>query len=566
MELELRLQDAVRLMRMSPTSRWRYRYLLILSLTLFLGINAMASTVDIKVDVRKDRHPISPLIYGVNFANSEQATLLNITLNRNGGNATSCYNWKIDATNSGNDWYFMSHPDGNSNTPSGSVDSWVRGNMTAKTTNGVKSMVTIPMIGWAAKLGPNRSPLWSFSVKKYGPQQKTAPYNPDMGNGVKPDGQPITGNDPNDASIPVTVDFEKGWVQHLVSKFGAANEGGISYYLLDNEPGIWQSTHRDVFPVGIKMDDLFSRELKTAEMIKSVDPSAMVCGPEFWGWSAYFNSGYDNEWAGAHHYQKPYPDQAAHGGMEMIPWLLQQFAATQKQTGQRLLDVLTVHYYPQENGVSSENADPATVLLRNRSTRSLWDPKYKDESWINNTVDLIPRLRKWVDTYYPGTKIGITEYSWGAENNISGALAEADVLGIFGKENLYLAARWTCPKTDSPAFNAIKMYRNYNGKDGVFGDISVACQTPDPDTCAAFASEDSKTHQLKIMILNKQPGVSQPVTLNLAGYHAKSSAQEYQLTAANRIDKLADVDVKGDSVSLTLPEQSITLLILNPGK
>lgn len=562
--MDFHLIEAAHKFQLSFLTPQSIRKTLITILTLCVGLNAIASTVDIRIDVRKNRHPISPLIYGVNFANSEQVTLLNTTLNRNGGNATTCYNWEIDATNSGNDWYFMSHPDGNTNTPSGSVDSWIRGNMSAKTTNGVKSMVTIPMIGWAAKLGPNRSPLWSFSVKKYGPQQKTEPNHPDMGNGFKPDGQPITGNDPNDAYIPVNVNFEKKWVQHLISAFGHANNKGVSFYLLDNEPGIWQSTHRDVFPVGIKMDDLFSRELKAAEMVKTVDPTAQVCGPEFWGWSAYFNSGYDNEWAGAHHYQKPYPDQSAHGGMEMIPWLLQQFAAAQKQTGKRLLDVLTVHYYPQENGVSSENADPATVQLRYRCTRSLWDPNYKDESWINNTVDLIPRLKKWVNTYYPGTKIGITEYSWGAENDISGAIAQADVLGIFGKEGLYLAARWTCPRTDSLAFNAIRMYRNYNGKDGVFGDISVDCQTPDPDMCAAFASEDSQTHQLKIMILNKQTTVSQPVTLNLAGYHAKPSAEEYQLTASNHIDKLADVGVKGDSVSLTLPEQSITLLILNP--
>ncbi len=562
--MELKIKDAMRALRMSLTSPWRFRYLLILSLTLCLGIHAMASTVDIRVEVQKDRHPISPLIYGVNFANSEQATLLNITLNRNGGNATTCYNWEEDATNSGNDWYFMSHPDGNSNTPSGSVDAWVRGNMAAKTTDGVRSMVTIPMIGWAAKLGPNRSPLWSFSVKKYGAQQRTEQYHPDMGNGFKPNGQPITGNDPNDAQMPVTVDFEKRWVNHLVGAFGSAKNGGISYYLLDNETGLWQSTHRDVFPSGLKMDDLFSRELKTAEMIKSVDPTAMVCGTEAWGWPEYFNSGYDNEWAGKHHYQKPYPDQSAHGGMELIPWILQQFAAVQKRTGKRYLDVLTVHYYPQENGVSSKNADPATVLLRNRSTRALWDPKYVDESWIRKTIDLIPLLKKWVKTYFPGTKIGITEYSWGAEDNISGAIAEADVLGIFGREGLYLANRWTCPKTDSPAFNAIRMYRNYNGKDGVFGDISVACQTPDPDTCAAFASEDGRTNQLKIMILNKQPGLSQPVTLNVAGYQAKPSAEVYQLTVANHIEKLANVGVKRNTVSLTLPEQSITLLILNP--
>ena len=79
-------------------------------------------------------------------------------------------------------------------------------------------------------------------------------------------------------------------------------------------------------------------------------------------------------------------------------------------------------------------------LRRNRSTRSLWDPAYTDETWINDKVQLIPRLRNWVNTYYyAGTPIGITEYNWGAENHINGATTQADIYGIFGREGLDLA-------------------------------------------------------------------------------------------------------------------------------
>ena len=84
-------------------------------------------------------------------------------------------------------------------------------------------------------------------------------------------------------------------------------------------------------------------------------------------------------------------------------------------------------------------------LRRNRSTRSLWDPNYVDETWINDKVQLIPRLQNWVNTYYPGTPIGITEYNWGAENHINGATTQADIFGIFGREGLDMAARWTTP-------------------------------------------------------------------------------------------------------------------------
>lgn len=57
----------------------------------------------------------------------------------------------------------------------------------------------------------------------------------------------------------------------------------------------------------------------------------------------------------------------------------------------------------------------------------LWDPNYRSESWIadgNQNVYLIPRMRRWADDNYPGTRIGITEYNWGAEGDMNGATAQ----------------------------------------------------------------------------------------------------------------------------------------------
>ena len=66
-------------------------------------------------------------------------------------------------------------------------------------------MLTIPMIGWVAKLGPNRSKLASFSIAKYGAQTGNDwQWFPDAGNGIRTNGQFVTGNDPNDANVPAT--------------------------------------------------------------------------------------------------------------------------------------------------------------------------------------------------------------------------------------------------------------------------------------------------------------------------------------------------------------------------
>ncbi|HKV39214.1 MAG TPA: PKD domain-containing protein, partial [Blastocatellia bacterium] len=219
------------------------------------------------------------------------------------------------------------------------------------------------------------------------------------------------------------------------------------------------------------------------------------------------------------------------------------------------------HYYPQ-GGELGNDTSQATVLLRNRSTRSLWDPNYVDESWINDKVMLIPRLKNWVNTYYPGTLTAVTEYNWGAESDINGATAQADVLGIFGREGLDLATRWTTPDATTPAYNSIKMYRNYDGQKSTFGDVSVQDAVPSPDDLSSFAAVRSTDGALTVMIINKALSGNTPVTVNLANFTANGPAQVWQLTAANAITRLADANLSGNSLGLTLPQQSITLVIV----
>src|SRR5205085_8011772 len=112
---------------------------------------------------------------------------------------------------------------------------------------------------------------------------------------------------------------------------------------------------------------------------------------------------------------------------------------------------------------------------------------------------LIPRMKSWVASYYPGTKIGITEYNWGAENHINGATAQADIFGIFGREGLDLATRWTTPDASTPTYKAMKIYRNYDGNKSAFGDTSVAASTPNPDNGSALAAVRSTDGTLPAM-------------------------------------------------------------------
>ena len=185
-------------------------------------------------------------------------------------------------------------------------------------------------------------------------------------------------------------------------------------------------------------------------------------------------------------------------------------------------------------------------LLRNRSTRSLWDPNYVDESWIASTginggsVNLINLMKNWVNTYYPGTKIGITEYNWGAEGHMNGATTQADIWGIFGREGLDLANRWTTPATGSPTYLAMKMYRNYDGNDSTFGDTSVAASGANPDQVSAFASIRSSDGALTGHGRQQESfSGSTSATINVLGFSHRGTAQPWQLTSGNTITRMA---------------------------
>lgn len=513
--------------------------------------------VRIAIDAAANRHPISPLIYGLSFATTQTLQDLRVPINRSGGNSASAYNWRLDARNAGKDWYFESLPV----NPDDINDQFGARFVALTQAAGAVPMLTIPMMGRVAKLGPDRRPLASFSISKYGPQEAHDPSGlTDAGNGIDQYGQPIVGNDPDDASVPHAPQSEEKRVEELVRKFGPAHAGHERYYLMDNEPSLWQLIHRDIHPVGAHASEIAAKVIAYSRAVKAADPKALVVAPEEWGWQGYRYSGFDQQYA-IEHGLKHAPDrQHETHGMDYVPWLLAQW----KQAGHPI-DVFSLHFYPQSGEYSeTDKADtPAIELARNRSTRDLWDPNYKDPTWINSVVDLIPRMRRWVDTYYyPGTPIALTEYSWGADASMNGATAQADLLGIFGREGLDIATRWGTPAPATPVYKAFKLYRNYDGKGSGFGATSIADTVPDPDQVSSFAALRSRDGAMTIAVINKQLDRAADVTVALDHFADHGSAQAWQL-ADNAISRLPDRGYADGRMHCVLPPQSVTLLVIH---
>ena len=511
------------------------------------------------VDAASGRHAISPYIYGMNFADEALAADLRLPVRRWGGNATTRYNWQTDTSNHASDWYFENIPNDNPNPsalPNGSSsDQFVEQNIRT----GSETLLTIPLIGWAPH---GRAYACGFSVAKYGAQQSVDPYRPDCGNGVRSNGSEIGGNDPHETSDAITPTFVQDWMLHLIARYGNANSGGVLFYNLDNEPMLWADTHRDVHPQPPSYDELRDRTLAYAAAIKATDPAARVLGPAEWGWSGYFWSALDAAPGGAW-WNNP-QDRLAHGNVPLVEWYLQQLQAYQQQNGTRLLDYLDLHYYPQASGVAlSPAGDAATRARRLRSTRGLWDPTYVDESWIAEAVQLVPRMRDWVTRNYPGTRLAIGEYNWGALDHVNGAVAQADVLGIFGREGLDLATLWDPPSSNQPGAFAFRMYRNVDGTGGAFGDVAVAATSADQATLAVYGAQRSGDGALTVMVLNKAE-TPQTSTLTVAGYAPAANALAYRYSAANlaAIVRLADQPISAGAFSATFPATSITLYVI----
>lgn len=525
-----------------------------------VGVNTPPVPLALSVDASANRHAISPYIYGMNWASEALAAELNLPVDRYGGNATTRYNYLDDTFNAASDWYFENVPNANANPdqlPNGSAsDKFVEQDRRT----GTKTIMTLPLIGWTPK---SRAWACGFSVTKYGAQQATDPYRPDCGNGNYPNGTPITGNDPLDTSIAITQTFAQNWMQHLIGNYGAAANGGVLFYNLDNEPMLWNSTHRDVHPSPTSYDELRNRTYQYAAAIKATDPTAKILGPVLWGWSAYFYSALDDATNNA--------DRLAHNNTPFLDWYLQQMRAYEQANGARILDYLDIHFYPQ-NGVALSPAGDATMqALRLRSTRALWDPTYADESWINQTAEgpyvrLIPRMRDWVNNNYPGTKIALGEYNWGALDDINGALAQADILGIFGRESLDLAALWDPPTSAQPGAFAFRMYRNYDGAAKKFGDVSVRAASTDQGQLAIYAAQRSSDNALTLMMINKTTSMLTS-TVSLNGFAPSGNAQVYRYDANNLIAivRQADQAVNASGFSASFPANSITLVVI-PGR
>jgi hypothetical protein len=158
--------------------------------------------------------------------------------------------------------------------------------------------------------------------------------------------------------------------------------------------------------------------------------------------------------------------------------------------------------------------------------------------------------------------LGISEWNRGADKTINGALAIADVLGVFGREDVYLASYWRYPELGSPGFYAFKLFMNYDDRGGHFGDTSVQALSAAPDQISAYAGLNSANDRLTLMLINKDPNNDMAVNLDIKNFSQNGTATLYPYNAANSGDIVSAPLVLDQRGAVTLPAYSISLLVI----
>ena len=538
---------------------------------------AAADTLPVRFTVDAGRrYPISPFIYGINFyggapGRNMPAWPRHVTVSRMGGNRLTAYNWESNASNAGLDYNFQNDNYlGGGSIPGEAVRVFVEG----ARRKGAAAIVTVPMIGYVARdidgtsVGTEpatvRARLAARFVRSY--PRKPAPLS------ALPN--------PEDDAV-----YQDEFVAWLGRTFPDAFTGGSRpiFVTLDNEPDLWGSTHEEIMPkvagksAVLTYDDLIDRTIAYASAIKDVAPQATIFGPGTATWAGAATLG-----------RYPSPDPK-YGKQFFLDVYLARLRAAERAAGRRLVDVLDIHWYPAAGAdgaeISNDQApqNAAMVEARLQAPRSLWDPTYNERSWVSDVqggpIRLIPLLREKVAAHYPGTRIGITEYYYGRGGDISGGIAQADVLGIFGREGVFAATLWphaklsAIPYGGSPdrayryVISAFRMFRDYDGRGSAFGAVGLGARTSNPVATSVYAStDDSTAARLVVVAINKRPTPREAV-LDVAGGRAGwRTAEIYHVGEGTPDPKRApDLPVSGGTtLRYTMPPMSISTLVLRP--
>lgn len=518
--------------------------------------HADGGSVDIMIDLSAEKTPISPYIFGINeelMGGDVMPTAI-----RAGGNRSSAYNWETNASNAGSD---RSHMSDNYFQQTMSQDLWdtpgamsinlrkrcdEKRNAYAMTTLQLAGYVSADMDGEVTQAQKAPSDRWNKVELVKGSDFTMTP-------------------DLNDGTV-----YMDEYVNYLINTLGTAKNGGIQGYSMDNEPGLWHMTHARMHPEQCTCEEIVEKNITMAKAVKELDPDAEVFGPALFGYSAFQSFVNAPDWNEIKSWRPDY--------RWFIDYYLEKMKEAEDENGVRLIDALDIHYYTEAKGECGERSckhytNENCVKARFDSVRSLWDESYKEDSWITDTggefLPLLPNLKQSIDQFYPGTKIAITEYDFGGSYDICGGIAEAEALGVFAKNEVYLATLFAMEADYQCA--AIDLYTNYDGNGGHFGDNLLSCESSDFERSTGYAAiHGDNTDVVTLVLTNKAFKDKTTANIKIKGgdysyvhlYGMNNLApQVFDMTDSNPA-----VTVSGDTITYEMEPETVSMLVIAKDK
>jgi len=538
--------------------RFTYKIFISLLLLLFSCTASFAQDVVVSVSATDGKKTVSPYIYGRNgsFSNSfgTAASASDIALvkesglrltRENGGNNATKYNWRKKIS---------SHPDWYNNVYDHDWDAMAKSIVT--NVPDMQVMWAFQLIGKVASNKNNNFNDWGYNQSQWwsGVAQNLAgggTANAAGGGVATVNGNPLlyTMDWPADSTAEV--------LNHWFGVKGIGlNSSNFQYWNMDNEPEIWSGTHDDVMPTQQAATDFMSNYFAVAKKARALYPGIKLCGPVT-----------ANEWQ-----WYKWGSETLNINGKYYCWLeyfLKRVADEQKATGIKLLDVVDLHWYP------NEWADADVLQLH----RIFYDKTYAypgangvksiNGGWDNTQTKeyIFQRINDWLTTYFGpnhGITIGLSESGINSTNANTNSVLYASLLGTFANNGVELYTPWSWKVGMWETLHLFSRYAKSN---------SVTSTSTLENTVSAYTTVTSNTDSMTVILVNRDLSTTHKVTVNLSGLSvANGTYNTLQLAAlpatetfvshANNALKSSTVSVSGNSFSIVLPTVSTTAVIL----
>ena len=539
----------------------------ILTAVFVAGFATMSTAaIDITVDTQKGVKKISPYLYGRNIDKisdgtaetdtTEEAVISQMLeagihfLRANNGNNATRYNWRHKMTVHP-DWYNNVYSHDWANTAQK-----VLGKMP-----GIDAMYAFQLTGFAASSTDYNFGDWNWK-QEHG-FYATQTLDLAGGGEVSEDGKTLVkAGDytlynmewPADSTVAI-IPYWRDELKFDMSRF--------QYWSMDNEMEIWRGTHSDL-DLPVTGDFLVEHYIDVAKKARAQWKDIKLTGPvtaNEWQWCHI--GAYNDE-------SRPKIDGKEYCWLEFF---IKKIAEAQKSSGERLLDVLDIHWYPSEKDYESR-VNWYRVLFDTtyyykggngvRCASGTCDWSDKDKGYRSY---ILTRVNDWLDKYFGkghGITLGITETSLIDENDpMVTALTYASFIGTMQDNGVEIFTPWTW---GDGMYETVHLFSRYGHRN------RIESLSTNDSLVSAYSSITSKGDSLTVIFVNRAEKDAQQINLSIPNFAAKNgNAETLTLTGikgetfvshTNNALKKGSVEIANDKATLTLPAKSITALLL----